>query len=70
MQKNNRRMKVAALLASGAMMMQLGGCLFNDNFWRQVQIGFGRGVGTLPANIVNDFLNGFIGDLTGGGEGG
>jgi hypothetical protein len=66
MRKNSLfRMKVVSLLATGAVMMQFGGCLY-DGFLKQVGIGFGRGIGALPADIVNGILAGFIDPILGG----
>ncbi len=55
MQRNSIRMKVVGLLATGAMMMQFGGCLY-DGFLKQVGIGFGRGIGAIPSEIVNSIV--------------
>ena len=56
MRKNTFRMKVVGLLATGAMMMQFGGSCLYDGFLKQVGIGFGRGIGEIPSEIVNSLV--------------
>lgn len=50
MRKNTRTMKLVGLLATGAMMMQFGGCL--GGLGQQAGIGFARAFGALPAGVL------------------
>lgn len=68
MRRSVHRVKVAALLVSGSMLFQFGGCLSVDNLLRQMQIGFGRQIGAIPAQAVYDLTIGpILDDLIGGG---
>jgi hypothetical protein len=63
------KMKMVALLATGGMMLQFGGCNFGG-FWRQMGIGFARGVGEIPVVLINQLIAPFLPDLSGVGGGG
>jgi len=58
-----KRMTKALVLFAGAGMMfqSLGSC--TDLALRETVVGFGRGVGSLPANIFTDFISPFIDDF-------
>ena len=62
MLNRKRRMKLVALMASGAMVLQFGGCL--GNIWQQAGIGFGRQLGADQAGAVSAALG--LDDLLGG----
>lgn len=71
MLNRKRRMKLVALMASGAMVFQFGGCL--GHVWNNVGIGFGRALGAGIATPFGDIadLAGLFGDfLPDGGDGG
>lgn len=69
MRRSVHRMKVAGLLAAGSMLFQFGGCLDVGGLWRNVQIGFTRQIGAIPAQAVYDLTIGpIIDDLIGGGN--
>lgn len=55
-----KTLKRASLVALAGTMLQFGGCLDLQGFWKQAMIGFARGVGELPVAVVNDL---FISDL-------
>jgi hypothetical protein len=62
-------MKVAALLVSGSMLFQFGGCLNLDSLFRNIQVGFARQIGAIPAQAVYDLTIGQILDgVIGGGD--
>ena len=60
MRRTANRMKMAALLASGSMLFQFGGCLSLDSFWRNMQIGFSQQIGAIPAQAVYDLTIGSL----------
>ena len=63
--KKNRKMKMMGMLVTGAMLFQFGGCL--GGLWQQIGIGFGRGLGALPVDTVNDlFIAPLLEGITGG----
>lgn len=67
MKRSARKFKVLSTLATGGMMLQLGGCSL-DGLMNQAQIGFARGIGAAPVSFVLDFVNtNLLGDLLGGG---
>ena len=55
-----RTLKSASLVALAGTLLQFGGCLNLEAFWKQMMIGFAQGIGELPVGIVNDL---FIADL-------
>ena len=56
MLSRNRRMKMFALLASGAMVLQFGGGGCLGGVIQQAGIGFGRALGAAPAAAVSAAL--------------
>lgn len=69
MRNSVRRTKVVALLATGAMLFQFGGCLNLEGFVRNFRIGFQRQLGAIPAQTVFDLTVGPLVDgLLGGGD--
>lgn len=68
MRRSVHRMKVVALLATGSMLFQFGGCLNLGGLFRQAQIGFTRQIGAIPAQAVYDLTIGpLVNNLIGGG---
>jgi hypothetical protein len=56
--------KAVAIFALAGMMFQFGGCA--NLALKEIVVGFGRSIGELPAQIVNDvFLADFLNGLTG-----
>jgi len=54
-------------LATGSMLFQFGGCLDLGGLWRNVQVGFSRQIGAIPAQTFYDaVIAPLVGDLTGG----
>lgn len=70
MRKSIHRMKVVGLLAAGSMLFQFGGCLDLGGVWRNVQIGFTRQIGAIPAQAVYDLTVGPLLDGVLGGDDG
>lgn len=69
MRNSVRRTKVVALLATGTMLFQFGGCLNLESFARNFRIGFTRQIGAIPAQAVYDLTVGPLVDgLLGGGD--
>lgn len=69
MKKSARKMKVLSTLAAGGMMLQFGGCSL-DTFLNQASIGFARGVGAFPVDLVISQLDSLLGGVLPGGDGG
>jgi len=72
MRNNNRWVKVVGMLATGATLLQFGGCSL-ERLINQMQIGFARELGSIPAQViydryVADALEGLLPDLGGGGD--
>jgi hypothetical protein len=67
MQNKIRRVKFAALLAMGGMMLQFGGCL--GTLPRNIWTGFGYSLGALPANILAEaYIAPLLEGVIGGGD--
>jgi hypothetical protein len=57
MRKNRRFMKLASMAAVGGMMFQFGGCGgFFPSTFRNFPVGFGRGLGSNVALLINAAL--------------
>jgi len=56
MKKMTRRFKVIGMLATGATLLQFGGCGLGNlgAIWQQAGIGFAQQLGAIPAQIVYD----------------
>jgi hypothetical protein len=66
MRKTANRMRFIGMLASGCMLLQFGGCSLNG-FIQQATIGFARGFGAIPSQVLFDLTIGpLLDDLVGG----